>query len=727
MNNMNLLNTTEFNYQILHNKNFWVSLSRKEKVLYAFKFYYEKEINENLIDIYNLINRTKLKVYLCEKTYTAESALREILISINSNQDQYLLVVCTILEFEITNYNFTEYSTLQSWQYHKYLVPSNDFLYDLTSLRKLRPNYFKKNELIQKAFMESSIVLSYSKFQFNEAQIVEIYNSLSYKKISLSTPILAKLRHYTPDDRINLASCFIMDAADNFYSIVETIKASCYISSNLGGVGLNMGRLRSQQMKTKNGNLAAGVSNTAQIYDVLSSIFSNTKPRKSAYTLSIPDFHLDLLYFLDSKRETGGSLHTKNFNIFHQVSIHDEFMKRVINKDDWYLLDPKNIKMKFGIDLNNIFGDEFSKAYNHIIEYIENHLNDNDILYQKIPARKVFIEIQHTMIETGVPFLAFICTINRLNPNPHVGHINSVNLCVESFSAMQTINPKINQIGKSHVCNLLSLNLSNLEFSEIAYYSKLGVHILNAIVDISRHDIESIQAHNKSMRVLGVGVLGYADYLAWNNIKYVDSAQIAENITEEMALSCLEASCDDVDIIGKYEYFANSQYEKGIFYGQDVNQMSDRWKTLHDKILQKGLSNAQVMAFAPTAATSLIMNAQPTILPAYAKIVLDNNLSSSRQVNIPKFSMTKSYCIIQNIKMTDMFNIIQSFQKYIDSGISAELFYFFQEKITEFDPKQVFEDLIRIWQKNIKTTYYVRINKSDFMNHKDSPCESCSS
>jgi hypothetical protein len=49
-------------------------------------------------------------------------------------------------------------------------------------------------------------------------------------------------------------------------------------------------------------------------------------------------------------------------------------MKRLIAKDEWYLFDPKQIKIKFKVDLNNIFGKEFSEQYNKIIQYIKNYM-----------------------------------------------------------------------------------------------------------------------------------------------------------------------------------------------------------------------------------------------------------------------------------------------------------------------------------------------------------------
>ena len=129
------------------------------------------------------------------------------------------------------------------------------------------------------------------------------------------------------------------------------------------------------------------------------------------------------------------------------------------------MVDPYEVRTNLGIELAELWGEEFERAY----ELIEASLDKTIHLYQKINARDLFKTIMRSQVETGMPYFAFKDTINRANPNKHEGYIPGVNLCTESFS---NVTPGV----YAHCCNLVSLNLANLEVEELESASRLAVN-----------------------------------------------------------------------------------------------------------------------------------------------------------------------------------------------------------------------------------------------------------
>ena len=64
--------------------------------------------------------------------------------------------------------------------------------------------------------------------------------------------------------------------------------------------------------------------------------------------------------------------------------------------------------------------------------------HDDSIVKDRIKAKDLWKKILTSYFESGSPFLCFKDNANRANPNSHVGHIRSSNLCTEIF---QNTNP----------------------------------------------------------------------------------------------------------------------------------------------------------------------------------------------------------------------------------------------------------------------------------------------
>ncbi len=226
----------------------------------------------------------------------------------------------------------------------------------------------------------------------------------------------------------NLSSCFITAMDDNIESIFYNIDTIAKISKNGGGAGLNISRIRAKNSLV-NGyhNASGGVIPWIKIIHDTAVAVNQQGRRAGAVTVALDSWHLDIESFLELQTENGDQ-RGKAYDIYPQVVVSDLFMERVEKNLEWTLLDPYEIRMKYGIELCELYGEEFEKKYLEIEKA-------RDITLKKVvKARELFKEIMKTQIETGMPYIFFKDRANLMTHNNHVGMIGNGNLCMESFS-----------------------------------------------------------------------------------------------------------------------------------------------------------------------------------------------------------------------------------------------------------------------------------------------------
>ena len=147
----------------------------------------------------------------------------------------------------------------------------------------------------------------------------------------------------------------------------------------------------------------------------------NSGKRKGSVAIYLEPWHIDILGFLDLKKNTGAETE-RTRDLFTALWIPDEFMRRVIADEDWYLMCPsdcpKLLETYDKADTNN-----FSIAYNQYIK-------ESKYRYV-IKARDIFSKIMESQVETGVPYILFKDNINRKSNQSNIGIIKSSNLCAE--------------------------------------------------------------------------------------------------------------------------------------------------------------------------------------------------------------------------------------------------------------------------------------------------------
>ena len=385
------------------------------------------------------------------------------------------------------------YTDSQLEEVSKWINVNRDLDYDYAGANILANRYLIQEddnvlELPQEAYLTMALLLALPSRNKRMEVAKSFYDVLSLRKISLATPILLNLRRKNG----SLSSCFILSASDTLESITDSWKDVAFISKNAGGVGVNYSAIRAQgSYLLGNPGLAKGVVAPIKVLNDIAVYVDQGGKRAGAVTVGIDIWHLDVPDFLEMKTENGDQ-RKKAYDVFPQLVISDEFMRRAKADKSWTLIDPYEVKKVLGIDLPSLWGKEFEKAYS----LIESEVGKSLTLYNKVSAKDLFKKIMKSNIETGLPYWTFKDTINRYNPNRHDGYIPQTNLCVESYS-----NVKADKY--THVCNLVSLNLSNIFEEELESVSKLAVVLLDNTIDITTPPSQKAKDHNERYRTVG--------------------------------------------------------------------------------------------------------------------------------------------------------------------------------------------------------------------------------
>ncbi|MBW7877639.1 MAG: ribonucleoside-diphosphate reductase subunit alpha, partial [Candidatus Cloacimonetes bacterium] len=346
-----------------------------------------------------------------------------------------------------------------------YIDKKRDFLFNYVGIKTLSDRYLIRDgsgnllELPQESFMGIAMFLAtIEKDRLFWAK--KFYDVLSNFEVVPATPTLSNARKPLHQ----LSSCFIGTVDDSLDSIFDYVNTFAQLSKYGGGVGGDLSQIRAQGSEIRGfKNVAGGVIPWVRILNDTAVAVDQLGIRKGALSLTLNVYHSDIFDFLNLKTNNGDD-RRKAHDIFPAVGIPDNFMRAVENRSDYYLFDPYSARKVLGFEISDYFGEEFEKRYDQIVA-------DDRIVKSKVPAMEIMKLILRSSFETGLPFIFFRDTANRMNPNKHCGVVRSTNLCVEiiqNMSASRFEGSEVDQDGNITirkkagdlvVCNLSSLNL----------------------------------------------------------------------------------------------------------------------------------------------------------------------------------------------------------------------------------------------------------------------------
>jgi ribonucleoside-diphosphate reductase alpha chain len=611
-----------------------------------------------------------------------------------------------------------------------------DLSYGYTTILSLQKRYLLNpnkiiKELPQEMYFFVGLFMAIPEpKEFRVARAIEMYEACADQQISLATPSLmnARTRFH------QLSSCFKLNVDDDLRAIYHSIENIAQISKFGGGVGVYLGNIRARGSYIRNvAGMSGGVNPWVKVINDTAIAVNQLGSRLGAISVTLDVWHLDIYDFLDLQTETG-DIRSKSFDIFPAISVPDIFMKRLEKDEEITLFDPYEVQKFHGKALQDHFGKEFEEFY--VILEKDERLT----LRKNVKAKELFKKFLKVVVETGMPYVFFRDTVNRMNPNRHAGNIYSSQLCTEicqNTSATKFVEETLEdgkvlikyEPGDSVVCNLASINVAKVNDKEtIDKIIPIVMRILDNVITLNYYPIQEAKRTAMRYRSVGLGYLGLAEYLATQKLAYdsVEAREVVDKLFAKYAYATYRASVDLAQERGKYPLFDGSEYDKGKILGRDVKWFSqntengEEWKKLFADMKKVGVRFAYHTAPAPNTSTAGVVGTTAALLPIYKKFFVETNLSAptvrvAPKLNTENFWYYKEYI---NMDMNDVIDMIGVIYKWIDQSISFE----WMIDPSRVSPAQLYAYYMRAWSEEIKTVYYVRSLSSEV---KDN-CVSCS-
>lgn len=466
----------------------------------------------------------------------------------------------------------------------------------------------KENEMVKKfgriverpqhMLMRVAIFIS----NYNLEWITKNYKALSEQKFTHASPTLFN----SGSKRPQLSSCFLLHMEDSIKGIFnETISEAANISKYSGGIGIHISHIRAKDsyIRSTNGN-SDGIIPMIKVLNEVARYVNQGGRRKGAFSTYLEVWHGDIYEYCEMRKSSGAE-ELRARDIFLGLWVPDLFMKRVQEKKLWSLMCPDECK-----GLTTTWGDDFEKLY-------EKYEAEGKYIKQ-VYAHDLYRHILTCQLESGMPYMLFKDTANRLSNQKNIGTLTGSNLCTEILEVVSE--------DETAVCNLASLCLSKFvkadengklyfDFDDLCATTGLVTRNLNTVIDVTFYPSERAKRSNIRHRPIAIGVQGYADALCMLKLPYgsAEATKLGRKIFEHIYFAALTESNEIAKVSGPYSTFAGSPFSQGLLqfhmFGLDQSLLSPEldWNALVESIKEFGLANSLLTSIMPTASTSQIM------------------------------------------------------------------------------------------------------------------------
>jgi ribonucleoside-diphosphate reductase alpha chain len=482
--------------------------------------------------------------------------------------------------------------------------------------------------------------------------------------LCLASPVLSNMG----TERGMPISCFGIDVGDSIEGIAEANAELMRLSSQGGGVGIGLSRIRGRGKTIKDNGISEGVVPWAKIYDSTILATNQGSVRRGAASVNLNINHPDIEEFLMIRRPKG-DVNRQCLNLHQCVVIDDAFMNKLEDRD------PKSLK---------IWG-----------------------------------EILKTRLETGEPYIMFGDNINKSNPQAYKNNnlqVSMTNICTEIALYTDELH--------SFICCLSSLNLArwdewkDYKFENGMTLPELSTWFLEGVLQEFIDRAKNIKFFENTVRsavkgrAIGLGILGWHTFLQSKGLPFVG---IQASAYTRMIFSFIEAEA------------LKASRDQAIEYGEPEWCKGTGLRHTHHLAPAPTVSNAHISggvspSIEPIPANVYNLKTAKGVFIKRNKIlealleqkgynidsVWDQILKDQGSVvNLPDYILTdEEKEVFLTFKEINQLEIVKQNgirQQYVDQAISLNLTFDPNDS-----PKWISQVHKEAWKQGIKTLYYLR-------------------
>ena len=495
--------------------------------------------------------------------------------------------------------------------------------------------------------------------------------------LGLASPVFSNMG----TDRGLPISCFGVDTPDSVRGIGLTNAELMKLTSQGGGVGISVSRIRPRGTAITGNGKSEGVVPWCKIYDSTIIATNQGNVRRGAASVNLDINHPDIEEYLQIRRPKGDP-NRQCLNLHQCVVVDDVFMRKLESRDQ--------------------------------------------------EAMALWAETLKSRMETGEPYIMYKDNVNKNNPIAYM--MNNLDVSMTNICTEITL---FTDEEHSFICCLSSLNLAkydewkDTDTVEVATWFLDGV--MQEFIDKSngKDSLKRTHAHAKKGRALGLGVMGWHTYLQQKELPFNSIASTAHthNIFSDIKNKAERASRDLAQEYGE------PLWCKGT--GMRNTHLLAIAPTVSNSVITGGISAgieplpANIYTFNGAKGTFIRKN---KVLEALLESKKENKnkwwdqmLADGGSVqNLPDTVLSpdekEMFLTFPEINQLELVRQAAIRQRYLDQTQSLNL---------SFDPndspKWINQCHIEAWKLGIKTLYYLRTDsviKGD-LGSRMADCVSC--
>ena len=494
--------------------------------------------------------------------------------------------------------------------------------------------------------------------------------------IGLASPVLSN----TGTDRGLPISCFGIDTPDSIRGIGLTNAELMKLTSQGGGVGISLSRIRERGAPIKGNGRSEGVVPWAKIYDSTIIATNQGSVRRGAASVNLDINHPDIGEYLQIRRPKGDP-NRQCLNLHQCVVVDDAFMRR---------------------------------------------LNDRDQ-----ESMELWMQILKARVETGEPYVMFKDNVNKDNPMAYL--MNNLNVSMTNICSEITLHTDEEH---SFICCLSSLNLAKYDEWKDTDVVETAIYFLDGVMEEfiqktnGKESMIRTHRHAKKGRALGLGVMGWHTFLQKKDLPFNSIASTAwtHTIFSQIKLKAETASRKLAEEYGEPVWCRGTGMRNTHLLAIAPTVSNSRISGCSAGIEPQP---ANVYTFNGAKGTFIVKN--PELVAklkatknntekVWDQILADNGSVQNLPANVLPEEDKEVFLTFSEVNQLGLVQQAAIRQKYIDQTQSLNLCFDPTDS-----PRWINQVHLEAWKLGIKTLYYLRTDsviKGD-LGSRVADCVSC--